>query len=135
MKIAVLRVKCNFPEVIDSIGKIRFPALLDALERTTAEGRATSRDPRRGMLRRLQEFGDERIVDHLRPLLDDFDSVIAELAAEIMMAKDAAPVSAKTKALTMAAPPPQVYIDGLKGARARIRMKEAGTFVIAEPQT
>jgi cyclophilin family peptidyl-prolyl cis-trans isomerase len=113
-----------------SEGASAVPALLDALDRTTAEGRATSRDPRRGMLLRLQEFGDERIVDRLRPLLADFDPVIAELAAEVMMAKDAAPVSAETKGLTMAAPPPQVYIDGLIGARARIRMKEAGTFVM-----
>jgi cyclophilin family peptidyl-prolyl cis-trans isomerase len=113
-----------------SDGASAVPALLDALERTTGEGRATSRDPRRGMLRRLQEFGDERIVDRLRSLLDDFDPVIAELAGEIMMAKGAAPVSPETKALKIATPPPQVYIDGLRGAKALIRMKEAGTFVM-----
>ncbi len=103
--------------------------LLDALERVTAEGRATSRDPRRRLLTRLREFGDEEMVPRLRPLLPDFDPVIARLAAEIISEKSGTPATAVTKRLETKPPPPQSFIDGLKGARARISMRESGPFV------
>jgi cyclophilin family peptidyl-prolyl cis-trans isomerase/HEAT repeat protein len=111
-------------------GATAVPVLLDALERVTAEKRATSRDPRRRMLERLRELGNADIVPRLRPLLEDFDPVIAKLAAEILSEKSGTPVEPKTLRFETAPVPAQSYIDGLFGARARFTMKEAGTFVI-----
>jgi cyclophilin family peptidyl-prolyl cis-trans isomerase len=82
------------------------------------------------MLRRLREFGDAGIIPELRPLLSDFDPVIAKLAAEILSEKGGAPIASKTLRLATSPVLPQPYIDGLARARARIKMKEAGTFIL-----
>ncbi len=111
-------------------GATAVPQLLDALDRVTAEQRATSRDPRRRLLTRLREFGDEGIVPRLRPLLSDFDPVIAGLAAEIISEKSGTPAVPKTTRFETTPLPPQPFIDGLKGARARIGMKESGAFLL-----
>ena len=111
-------------------GATAIPQLLDALDRVTADERATSRDPRRRLLTRLREFGDEGIVSRLRPLLSDFDPVIAGLAAEIISEKSGTTSVPKTIRFETTPPPPQPFIDGLRGARARIRMKESGAFVL-----
>jgi cyclophilin family peptidyl-prolyl cis-trans isomerase/HEAT repeat protein len=111
-------------------GASAVPALLDALERVTRDKRATSRDPRRLMLERLREYGGRDVVPRLQPLLGDFDPVIAELTAEIISEKSGAPVEPETRRFEPLPVPPQAYIDGLKGARARIKMKEAGAFVV-----
>jgi cyclophilin family peptidyl-prolyl cis-trans isomerase len=113
-----------------SEGASAVPVLLDALDRVTREKRATSRDPRRLMLARLRELGDADIVPRLRPLLEDFDPVIAKLAAEIISEKSGAAVEPKTLSIEPAPVPPQSDIDGLVGARTRIKMKEAGVFII-----
>jgi cyclophilin family peptidyl-prolyl cis-trans isomerase/HEAT repeat protein len=113
-----------------SEGARAVPALLDALERVTRDKRATSRDPRRRLLERLREFGDAGIVPRLRPLLEDFDPVVAKLAAEIISEKGRTAVEPKTLRFETRPVPPQAFMDGLKRARARIKMKEAGTFVI-----
>jgi cyclophilin family peptidyl-prolyl cis-trans isomerase len=82
------------------------------------------------MLRRLQEFGGVEIVPEIRPLLADFDPVIAGLAAEILSEKTGSAVTPKTLRFETSPVPAQSFIDGLKGARARIKMKEADTFIL-----
>lgn len=113
-----------------SEGATAVPALLEALKRVSGEARATSRDPRRQMLIRLREFGGADIVPEIRPLLADSDPVIAGLVAEILSEKTGSAVTPKTLRFETSPVPAQSFIDGLKGARARIKMKETGTFIL-----
>lgn len=66
-------------------------ALLDALDRMSAERRETFRDARRALLERLAELGAgpagadaAAIGDRLVPYLSDYDPLIADLAAETL---------------------------------------------------
>ena len=59
-------------------------ALGAALERVTAEKKETSRDPRMALIERLGELGTERDGPWLRPLLRDFDPVVADAAAALL---------------------------------------------------
>ncbi len=102
------------------------PTLLAALQRVTNEGRATSRDPRRLMLERLSELG---VANELAFLLSDFDPFIAELAASIM-SDNGKPATPKTKRFAPTPAPSETFFQELVGAKARIRMKEAGSFVL-----
>ena len=113
-----------------SDGASAVPNLLGALERVSADKRATSRDPRRQMLLRLRELGGPEIENRLRPLLSDFDPVIAKLAADIISEKTGTPVEPKTLRYETEPLPAQSYLVALTGARARIKMKEAGTFTL-----
>ncbi|HEY0874589.1 MAG TPA: peptidylprolyl isomerase [Vicinamibacterales bacterium] len=61
-------------------------ALVAALTRVTAERKDTSRDTRLAILERLEEFGSDRYVEQLLPLLRDFDSKIAAAAARTLNA-------------------------------------------------
>jgi cyclophilin family peptidyl-prolyl cis-trans isomerase/HEAT repeat protein len=61
-------------------------ALVTALTRVTAERKDTSRDTRLAILERLEEFGSERYVEQLMPLLRDFDPKIAAAAARTLNA-------------------------------------------------
>ncbi len=109
-------------------GVIRFdiPTLLTALKRVTNEGRATSRDPRRLMLERLSEFG---VANELEFLLSDFDPFIAELAARIMR-ENGETAASKTTLFAPTVAPSEALLQKIAGAKARIRMKEAGSFVL-----
>jgi cyclophilin family peptidyl-prolyl cis-trans isomerase/HEAT repeat protein len=111
-------------------GASAVPNLLGALERVSAEERATSRDPRRQMLLRLREFGGAEIANRLQPLLSDFDPVIAKLAADIISEKVGVSVEPKTLRFETGPLPEQSYIAALSGARARIKMREAGTLTL-----
>ncbi len=111
-------------------GSSAVPELLAALERISAEGRDTSRDPRRAILELLGKFADASIVGRLEPLLTDFDPVIAGLAAQVISQKSGKETYAKTTRMRTRPVPAQSYLDGLKGGRARIRMKEAGSFTL-----
>ncbi len=67
-------------------GKALVPALLDALDRLTAERRQTSRDPRMELLARISEPADSSAAPRLRPYLRDFDPEIAAQARRILSA-------------------------------------------------
>ncbi len=111
-------------------GRSAVPELMAALERITAERSDTSRDPRRAILERLAEFGGREIIDGIKPLLNDFDPVVAQLAAKIISEKGGEPVSAQPTHLSTRPVPPQSLIDSLRGAAVRIRMAEAGPFTM-----
>jgi cyclophilin family peptidyl-prolyl cis-trans isomerase len=98
--------------------------LIDTLKRLTAEGKATSRDPRRKLIELISRQGSAQAFEALRPLASDFDPAIAALAAS------KADVPVVTERFKPDPLPPEDYIHGLYGARARIEMKEAGPFVI-----
>ena len=104
-------------------GPSAVPTLEKTLRRVTDQQRATSRDPRRRLLERLQEFGGASNIGDLG-YLDDFDPFIAGLAAAITSKE------AKTLSFAPAPLPASEFLDSLVGARARISMKEAGPFTI-----
>ncbi len=110
-----------------TVARSDIPTLLSALKRVTNEGRATSRDLRRLMLERLGELG---VANELEPLLSDFDPFIAELAASIM-SKNGETAAPKTTGFAPTPAPSETFFQQLAGAKARIRMKEAGSFVVA----
>ncbi len=111
-------------------GGAAVPALLESLKRVSDQKRATSRDPRRQILERLREYGDENIGDKLRYLLSDFDPVIAALAAEIISEKSGRTISPLTLRLETEPLPPPSVLEALDGARARIQMRDAGSFTL-----
>lgn len=106
------------------------PRLLATLERLSAERKHTSRDPRRMLLELLRKLGSEELGAELDYLLSDFDPFIAALAAEIVSEVASRSVAAKTTRFAPEPLPEKSFIEALHGARARIEMKEAGTFVI-----
>jgi len=59
-------------------------ALATALTRVTAEQKETSRDPRMAIIERLTEVGTATEGAALRPLLRDFDPVVATAAATLL---------------------------------------------------
>jgi cyclophilin family peptidyl-prolyl cis-trans isomerase/HEAT repeat protein len=59
-------------------------ALGGALERVTAEKKDTSRDIRLAIIERLGELGSDRDSPWLRPLLRDYDPVVATAAATLL---------------------------------------------------
>ena len=61
-------------------------ALIDALKRTTAQKKETSRDTRLALVQRLREIGTPSVYDGLVALLRDFDPRVAVAAAEAMTA-------------------------------------------------
>ncbi|HEY7699843.1 MAG TPA: peptidylprolyl isomerase, partial [Vicinamibacteria bacterium] len=103
------------------------PALLETLSRISGRKERTSRDPRRLLLERLRELEGidlARLRERLGYLLSDFDPAIAALAADILNAE------ATTKRFTPDPLPEPDFLLGLAGARATIKMKEAGSFVV-----
>jgi cyclophilin family peptidyl-prolyl cis-trans isomerase/HEAT repeat protein len=107
------------------------PVLLENLDRVSQERKRTSRDPRRLFLERLQELGDETTARRLEHLLRDFDPATAALAAEVISEKTRRKVEPETTRFAPDPTPPPAVLRGLEGARATIRMKEAGRFVVA----
>jgi cyclophilin family peptidyl-prolyl cis-trans isomerase/HEAT repeat protein len=59
-------------------------ALLTALDRISAEGRETSRDPRMELLARIGELGNPGLRSRLTPRLRDFDSTVSRVSAAIL---------------------------------------------------
>jgi cyclophilin family peptidyl-prolyl cis-trans isomerase len=105
--------------------------LLAALDRITAEGRETSRDPRVALLERLAEMGSARYAPRLGAYRTDFDSSVAQRAAAILTTWSGQPVRAEPRPL----PRPREALDELMtGAwRARITMAapdKGGTFEV-----
>jgi len=104
-------------------GKDILPTLFDTLARVTQHGRATSRDPRRLLLARIEEF-EPGPKHKLGYLLEDFDPWIAERASKLLhtmiMPRRFEPTPL---------PSPET-LQSLVSARAHISMKEAGSFTI-----
>jgi cyclophilin family peptidyl-prolyl cis-trans isomerase/HEAT repeat protein len=101
------------------------PALLEALSWISRKRERTSRDPRRLLLERLRDLEGVRLAGRIDYLLTDFDPLIATLAAEILG------VAAQPKPLPPDPLPAAPFLAKLEGARATIRMREAGSFEIA----
>ncbi len=65
-------------------GSTAVPAILTSLERITADRRETSRDARRALMARLEEFAGPAQADYLASYLRDFDPVVATDVARIL---------------------------------------------------
>ncbi len=106
------------------------PALLETLSRISARKEATSRDPRRLLLERLRKVEGVPLQGKLEYLLSDFDPVIAAHAAEVLSEETGRKVSPKTKHFAADPLPERDFLLGLGGARATVKMMEAGSFTI-----
>ena len=113
------------PELPDAM-----PQVLATLQRLTRTGRATVRDPRMELLERIRDSGTPVIVNQLTSLLADRDPAVAARAAEIISQKTGTTVTPKTTRYVVDPLPSAATIDALRGARARIAMKNLGTFTI-----
>lgn len=80
------------------------------------------------MLERLRELG---VATGLEYLLEDFDPFIAELAASVLSENGGTKLTAKTTRFAPTPPPGESELRALSGAKARISMKEAGSFLIS----
>ncbi len=109
------------------------PALLETLSRVSRRMERTSRDPRRLLLERLRELeGVEpaELASKLDYLLSDFDPAIAALAAEIVTENTGRKTEARTTRFAPDPLPPADFLLGLLGAKATLKMKEAGSFTV-----
>jgi len=111
-------------------GRLALPALRNALDRVTHEGKANSRDARLEVLQRLREFGDVRVAGELHPYLSDFDPAVAKLAADIITEKSGIKTDPLTTRYGTKAIPSDADLRSLMGASAVVHMREAGTFTI-----
>lgn len=101
------------------------PVLLETLSWISRKKERTSRDPRRLLLERLHELEGVQLRGRLDYLLQDFDPAIAALAAEIMGVEEP-----KTRFPPDPLPSSE-FLLGLEGAKATVKMKEAGSFTMA----
>lgn len=101
-------------------------AILTALLRLSARNEATTRDPRVALLQRLQESANAATAERLRPLLNDPDPVVANLAARVMSDKTGSVVTAATTHYSPAPFPSESTWRSLQGATARLHMRSGG---------
>jgi cyclophilin family peptidyl-prolyl cis-trans isomerase/HEAT repeat protein len=96
-------------------------ALLQTMDRLSAERRETSRDPRMELLARIETFGGSNHTPRIRAYLTDFDPAIAERAAQVLRAWGTVDAVASPRRL---APIPVSLADivVLRNARVRITM-------------
>ena len=113
------------PELPDAM-----PQVMATLQRLTRTGRATVRDPRMELLERVRDAGTPEIVNQLSNLLSDRDPAVAARAAEIISQKTGTTVAPKTTRYVVDPLPSAAAIDALRGATARITMKNLGAFTI-----
>jgi cyclophilin family peptidyl-prolyl cis-trans isomerase/HEAT repeat protein len=110
-----------------------FSGLLGALARLSDQRNETSRDARLALLDRLAEFDRPGRVDSLKPLLTDYDPVVAARVAAILTQWTGQPWTPDPRPL-----PPPVFqaaeLDRLRGAKLRITMSPVsggGSFDVA----
>jgi cyclophilin family peptidyl-prolyl cis-trans isomerase/HEAT repeat protein len=102
-------------------------ALVEALDRISADGAETSRDTRLALLARLREVGTLPLAVRLRPRLRDFDPVVAESAAALLSAWTGRAARADARPSPPAAIPPS-EIAALRGATMRLLMASGDTI-------
>jgi cyclophilin family peptidyl-prolyl cis-trans isomerase/HEAT repeat protein len=105
-------------------------ALLVTLERLTEARRETWRDPRRALLERIRELGDASLAERLRPLLSDYDPVVATDAAETVTAWTGQSASAEPMLLPRAPLPPAAELRDLERTSVALHMRGGGTIVV-----
>lgn len=110
-------------------GRDLLDPLFDALSRSSAERAETSRDPRKALLARIEEFGSPADSTRLSPWLTDFDPVVAEEAARIRSAWTGRPALAAPRLLPEPPFPSPQALRAMRGVR--IEMEDGGVIEIA----
>ncbi|HUF48084.1 MAG TPA: peptidylprolyl isomerase [Vicinamibacterales bacterium] len=111
------------------------PRVLAAFVRLSREDRPTTRDARVALLARLDEarLGSDAAMAlgrELRPWLADRDPVVAAQVAAVITKHTGEPVDPVTTVYRDDALPPAAFIDGLRGATARVTMRGLGSFTM-----
>jgi cyclophilin family peptidyl-prolyl cis-trans isomerase/HEAT repeat protein len=104
--------------------------LLETLERISASGRETNRDPRVAILRRLSEVADEDALARMESYLSDYDPAVAELVAEILTTRTGETVHASPKPAPRVPFPSQDELEHLDRSRVILEMEGGGTIEI-----
>jgi cyclophilin family peptidyl-prolyl cis-trans isomerase/HEAT repeat protein len=102
-------------------------ALIGALERLTAQGHDTSRDPRVAILTTLASTGAPADAARLERYLEDWDPRVAELAAKAITQWTGAPRQASPRRRTQL-PPDATVLDALRSKWLRITMASGGVM-------
>lgn len=110
-------------------GRRLLDALFDALARSTAAQAETSRDPRLGLLARIEEFGSPAESTRLSPWLTDFDPVVAGEAARILTEWTGRPSRAAPRPLPEPALPSPEALRTMR--QATIEMEDGGVIELA----
>jgi cyclophilin family peptidyl-prolyl cis-trans isomerase/HEAT repeat protein len=106
------------------------PALLDALDRFTARRRETERDARRALLERIRQLGTAADTARIRPLLEDWDALIADLAAATLEAWTGTRPATSPRPLPRQPVPAPAELDALAGATFVFEMHDGGSFTV-----
>lgn len=111
------------------VPSIEVQALAAALNRLTARGQETSRDPRREVLQRIAERGTAADSATLRPYVADFDTLVARRAAEVLTQWSGRQVTADPRPLPLRQEP----LPEGRESQLRITMSPAsggGVFLV-----
>jgi cyclophilin family peptidyl-prolyl cis-trans isomerase len=101
--------------------------LITALERLTAQGHDTSRDPRVAILTTLAGTGAASDAARLERYLEDWDPRVAELAAKAITQWTGAPREASPRRRTQP-PPDAAVVEALRGKWLRVTMAGGGVM-------
>ncbi len=106
------------------------PALLDALDRISSLGQATSRDARLALLQRAGALGTPGLSDRITPYLSDPDPAVASLAATTLANWG---VTASSRPTGLPSPPLPSFAElaALEDSVAVVTMASGDSFVIA----
>jgi cyclophilin family peptidyl-prolyl cis-trans isomerase/HEAT repeat protein len=105
-------------------------ALLDAVQRVTAERRDTSRDTRLALLDRLGELGGSDQAGALVPLLQDFDVPVAQLAASVIQRWTGKPQEIAPVPLPRPALPLPGELDEARTEPARVTLASGALLIV-----
>jgi len=104
--------------------------LVAAFTRISQEQRETARDPRMALLDRIAELGSDGQAVALEPYLNDYDSVVATRAAEILTEWTGAPRTAAPAPLARQTVPLAEEVQRLSGTSVVLEMARGGEIEI-----
>ena len=105
-------------------------ATLLAFERVSASQRETSRDARRALLERVNEFGDATMTSRLEPFLRDFDPQVATDVASILERWSGQSRQPSPELLPRGSLPNPDELDELRHSEVILHMERGGEIVI-----
>ncbi len=106
------------------------PALLDALDRLSADRRETSRDPRKAILDLLASLPDPLVAQRLRKYAADFDPEIARVAASLVSTRSGVTLAPAPTPLARAPLPTEAELDALKATTVVLQMADGARVVV-----
>ncbi|MEE8147505.1 MAG: peptidylprolyl isomerase [Longimicrobiales bacterium] len=113
-----------------AIGAEAVGPLISALARVSEEPRETARDPRMALLDRINEVGSVEQAAELEPYLNDYDSLVAARAADILTDWTGEPRTAQPAPLQRVALPSAQEMERLAGVRVVLEMARGGEIEI-----